>query len=230
MAAWRWRGKNQKQDAERPETKNVVQIILPSAKQGMKDSYAKELRAIGQALEKLQFKSFELRQQDGQYLVSGRASADVEATFTLIRRIRELARRRRGKLSAGKSPVALSYSTTEIENLDSKERVRREQSNKLPDPYSVSQILRGVGAFLDGKFAATLLDITFEEGKATVRFQTADGRVQQEKRDLSYFYDFCVKMYLRREDRPGANRKREPTIYAELDAEPTPHDRSNLLH
>jgi hypothetical protein len=229
MAAWRWRSKKRKLDEERPETKDVVQVILPSAKKGMRDSYAKELRAIGQALEKLQFRSFELRQHDGQYLVSGRAAADIEATFTLIRRIRELARGC-GRLFAGAGPVELSYSTTEIKYLDSKERVKREQSNKLPDPYSVSQIMRGVGAFLDRQNTASLLGITFENSRATVRFQTADGRVRQEKRDLSYFYDFCVKMYLRREDRPGPDRRHEPTIYAELDAEQRPHERSNLLH
>ena len=229
MAAWHWRGKKRNQRAERPAARDVVQIILPSAKRSMKDSYAKELRAIGQALEKLQFRSFELRQQDGQYLVSGRAAANVEATFKLIRRIREIARGG-GKLAGGRNPVELSYSTTDIEILDMKERIKREQSTKLPDPYSVSQFLRGVGAFLDRQRAATLLGITFEDSWATVRFQTAAGKVQQEKRDLAYFYDFCVKMYLRRGNRPGNDRRREPTIYAELDAEQRLNERSKLLH
>jgi hypothetical protein len=37
----------------------------------------------------------------------------------------------------------------------------------------------------------------------TVRYRTAEGRIEQAKQDVTYFYNYWVKMYLRRGLRPS---------------------------
>jgi hypothetical protein len=72
----------------------------------------------------------------------------------------------------------------------------------MPDPYSISQILRGAGNYLDNRDETSLVGITIKDRWVTVRYKTAEGRLEQAKQDLEYFYDYWVKMYLRRSNRP----------------------------
>jgi hypothetical protein len=62
----------------------------------------------------------------------------------------------------------------------------------------LAQKLRGVGSFLDYRPEITLTGISVEDRWVTVRYRTAEGRIEQAKRDVAYFYNYWVKMYLRR--------------------------------
>ena len=69
---------------------------------------------------------------------------------------------------ARQNQIELTYSRPEIEVLDAQERAKRLEGNKLPDPYGVSQILRGVGALLDNRQAASVLAIDYQDQWVTM--------------------------------------------------------------
>ena len=62
-------------------------------------------------------------------------------------------------------------------------------------------ILRGAGSYLDNREVTTLMGISLRGKWVTVSYQTAKGRLEQAQQDLEYFYDYWVKMYLRRSNR-----------------------------
>ncbi len=232
MAIWRSKSKNIKAGSKETESSRVVHVTVPKHL-GEKNGFAVELRAVGQALEKFKFSGFKLARRNGVYTITGNGSADVAATFSLIQFIRDFVRN--GEAKSGRSgqsgnQIELSYARAEIEGLDAQERAKREDGNKMPDPYGISQILRGVGTFLDNRQAATVLGISYQDQWVTVLYKTHDGRVEHEKQDLEYFYDFWVKMYLRRGNRPAPDQAREPTLYADWEENGKSHTLSRLPH
>jgi hypothetical protein len=154
----------------------------------------------------------------------------LHATFSLIQFIRDFARGGKSKARHERNQVKLSYSRAEIEALDALERAKRKEATRMPDPYAASQILRGVGTFLDNRHATAVLGITYRDQWVTVLYKTADGRVEQEKQDLEYFYDYWVKMYLRRSNRPRPDQPSEPTLYVEWEENAKAHRLSRLHH
>jgi hypothetical protein len=62
----------------------------------------------------------------------------------------------------------------------------------------LSHILRSAGAYLDGRKNSSLIGISLQEQWVTIRFETAEGHPEEAKQSLQYFYDYWVKMYLRR--------------------------------
>jgi len=83
----------------------------------------------------------------------------------------------------------------------------------MPDPHSLSHILRSAGAYLDGRKNSSLIGISLQDQWVTIRFETAEGRPEEAKQSLEYFYDYWVKMYLRRgskaEKSVGSNLQRD---------------------
>jgi hypothetical protein len=156
----------------------------------------------------------------------------LQTTFSLIQFIRDFVRIGRSKRRSGQSrnQIELTYSQPEIEVLDAQERAKRLEGNKLPDPHGVSQILRGVGTLLDNRQAASVLAIGYHDQTVTVHYKKRDGRVQQEKQELEYLYDFWVKMYLRRSNRPAPDHASEPTLYVEWEENGKSHTQSRLPH
>ncbi len=83
----------------------------------------------------------------------------------------------------------------------------------MPDPYSISQILRGAGSYLDNREAARLSAISLRGKWVTVAYENPDGRIEQAQQDLEYFYDYWVKMYMRRSNRAKLPAPSEPTLF-----------------
>jgi len=179
-------------------------------------AFARELRALGQAIEKFSFSSFDLQIESGLYIVTGRAAAPIEdVRFSFSRFVRELLR---GSdplttVATGAGEVDLRFSRDEIEKFDIRGKIRRQDPSKLPDPYSISQILRGAGSYLDNRDATSLVGITLKDKWITVKYKTAEGRLEQAKQDLEYFYDYWVKMYLRRSNRAKLPPPSDPTLF-----------------
>src|SRR5262249_43316877 len=88
--------------------------------------------------------------------------------------------------------IDLSYQSEEIEELDSKGRAHRRNGDRNPDPYGLAQKLRGIGSFLDCRPETTLTGISVEDRWITVRYRTAEGRIEQAKQDVAYFYNYWV--------------------------------------
>ena len=94
--------------------------------------------------------------------------------------------------------IDLRYDLEEIAKLDYLARCKRSKISPLPDPYSLSHILRSAGAYLDGRKNSSLIGISLQDQGVTIRFETAEGHPEEAKQSLQYFYDYWVKMYLRR--------------------------------
>jgi hypothetical protein len=200
-----------RQSSSKYERLPVVQITMPQTDE---NRFAVELRAIGQALEKFKLNRFKIAQRSGVYTITGDPSADLQTTFSLIQFIREFVRGGKLKSSSAEAgnQIELTYSRPEIEVLDAQERAKRLEVNKLPDPYGVSQVLRGVGALLDNRQAASVLAIDYQEQWVTILYEKRDGRIEEEKQNFDYLYDIWVKMYLRRSNRPAPDQSGESSL------------------
>jgi len=177
--------------------------------------FAKQLRALGQALEKFKFSAFDLELKSGIYVVTGRAVTADRIKFSFSRFLRELFQGAmpRTTLTYAKKEMNLRFSPDEIEQFDARGKVKRQDSSKMPDPYSISQILRGAGSYLDNRDVATLSAISLCGKWVTVTYESAEGRLEQAKQDLEYFYDYWVKMYMRRSNRSKLPPPSEPTLF-----------------
>ena len=94
---------------------------------GLKHSYARALRCIGQILEDRDVAAFELKYQDDEFRVLCEAdSPDLKL-------------------------IHLSFSEQQISSLETLGRTKRRHPSKPPDFSSLSEILRAVGRFVDSK-------------------------------------------------------------------------------
>src|SRR5919106_852058 len=177
-------------------------------------SYAKELRALGQALEQHHFSFLDLEIEGGIYVIRGKATALKEAQSSFSRFVRDLIHGYSSTSRKNNSGVEtnLRFSPEEIDQLDSEGRLKRTESHQMPDPYSISQLLRGAGTYLDNRDETSLVGITIKDRWVTVRYKTAEGRLEQAKQDLEYYYDYWVKMYLRRSNRPKFPPLNDPSL------------------
>jgi hypothetical protein len=193
------------------------EIFGASARRAAADvhGFAKQLRALGQALEKFKFSAFDIELKSGIYVVTGRAVTADRIKFSFARFLRELFQGAmpRTMLTYAQNQMGLRFSPDEIEQFDSRGKVKRQDSSKMPDPYSISQILRGAGSYLDNRDVATLSAISLRGKWVTVTYESAEGRLEQAKQDLEYFYDYWVKMYMRRSNRSKLPPPGEPTLF-----------------
>ena len=175
-------------------------------------SFARQLRALGQALEKFGLAGFDVELSRESFLVRGQLTK-TEIKFSFCRFVAELLRgstRRQSLTSPGQ--VDLRFLPVDIERFDRRGKNKRRDPTKMPDPYSVSQILRGVGAYLDNRDRTALIAITLKGKWVIINYQTADGRLERAQQDFEYFYDYWVKMYLHRSNRPKPPPPSDPTV------------------
>jgi hypothetical protein len=170
------------------------------------DSYSRDLRAIGQALESKNLLSFDLVFEGDGYVVRGKARPSASGGQSLVSGMCNLISSllNGGSLRA-KTDLELRFTTNEIHRMDDARRENRCDSNRAPDAYSLSQLLRGAGAYLDKQRKASLVGITLEERWVTLRYRTAEGRLEETKQDIEFFYNYWVKMYLQRRNRKAAS-------------------------
>src|SRR5262245_15781258 len=170
--------------------------------QFQKNSYARELRAVGQALEEQHVFSLDLELNGGLYVVRGKVTAADYAQSSFSGFIQDFVSGVGAVLTGGPGPsiyeIDLTYQPEDVEELDSKGRSQRRNGDRNPDPYGLAQKLRGAGSFLDYRPETTLTGISVEDRWVTVRYRTPEGRIEQAKQDVTYFYNYWVKMYLRR--------------------------------
>jgi len=194
--------------------------------------FAKELRALGQAIEKFSFSTFNLQIDSGIYVVTGRATSPLEnVKFSFSRFVRELlqgADPTSAVMTTAVGQIDLRFSPEEIEKFDVRGRVKRLDADKMPDPYSISQILRGAGSYLDNRDVTNLVGITLKERWVTVSYQTAEGRLEQAKQDLEYFYNYWVKMYMRRSNRTKLPPPSDPTLFVSWEGIQKAHHLSDV--
>ncbi len=177
--------------------------------------FARDLRALGQALEKFQFSAFDLELKSGRYIVTGRVATAERIKFSFARFLREIFQGAvpRTTLTYSHNQMDLTFTPDEIQQFDARGKGKRQDPGKMPDPYSISQILRGAGSYLDNREAARLSAISLRGKWVTVAYENPDGRIEQAQQDLEYFYDYWVKMYMRRSNRAKLPAPSEPTLF-----------------
>ena len=175
-------------------------------------TYARALRAIGDALESLHLEAFDLESKDDSYLVRSErklSSSDKTPTQSTLRAgLRAAWWQLLGQPAAQprSESIEIRYGAEDIEQLDSKGRSKRTQTKGMSDTSRLSQVLRLVGAYLDLK-GACLLGLSVREQQISVRYKTTLGLSRVEEYRVASLYDFSVNMYLQRAYRKS-NRPR----------------------
>jgi hypothetical protein len=203
-------------NTERPEGAAEYHEQAKDQPLPQKTSYARELRAVGQALEARHIVSLDLELKGGLYVVRGKVTASDYAQSSLSAFLQDFVSGV-GCFFTGASrrllyEIDLSYNPQDVEKLDLQGREQRHTADRNPDPYGLAQKLRGVGSFLDYRPEITLTGISVEDRWVTVRYKTAEGRIEQAKQDVAYFYNYWVKMYLRRGLRRNQRLPDDPTV------------------
>jgi hypothetical protein len=188
--------------------------------QSQKTSYARELRAVGQALEAQGVFDLDLELKGGLYVVRGKVTAADYAQASFSGFMKDFISGVGSALTGGPRrssyEIDLSYHPEDIEKLDAKGRAHRRNAEQNPDPYGLAQKLRGIGSFLDYRCPeTTLTGISVEDRWVTVRYRTAEGHIEQAKQDVVYFYNYWVKMYLRRNQRQNLALPDDSTVFVD---------------
>jgi hypothetical protein len=197
---------------EVPKKVRELRLITEADSDNETWSYAKELRTLGQVLEAHQLSSVELEVESGVYFVRGKATVAKAAESSLAKLVHDFVF---GPAPASKpredSDLKLRYTANEIKQLDGEGQSKRKDAGKTPDPHSLSQVLRGAGAYLDEK-RTSLVGITVRDRWITIRYKTADGTLEKAKQDIEYFFNYWVKMYCRRKNRAKSAPPNDPTL------------------
>jgi hypothetical protein len=176
--------------------------------------YAQPLRAIGQALETLKIQGFEIELSGENFFVRGNVPLPPRKLFIdqcsaeqfrtiwglLPRQGDDSGNRRRLSDANNLSRIELCYTAQDIARLDEDGRSRRGKSQSVGDAWSLSQILRSIGAYLNQK-RARLSKITRESDSLAVEYETSVGSKMKETLAIRDLYDLWVRMYVQRSER-----------------------------
>jgi hypothetical protein len=147
-----------------------------------KPQYDQELRAIGQALEAQGISVFEMKRHSERYVVNG-APEKPSSLFEALRQFRNQ-----------NGPRTLNFGPQELLRLEWRGCRRRQSPDALPDFYSVSNLLRTIGGYLDRK-NGELLGLEKRPLSLTLMYQTQDGHPYVEDRTIASFYDIFIDQY-----------------------------------
>jgi hypothetical protein len=176
-------------------------------------NYAHPLRTIGQDLEALHVDSFEMEREGDDYLI--RSTVEVPPPEDPLpetnkeQNLRSVLRKMLGRSFEPKEPpppppapvdIELRYTPKDIERLEREGQDRRRDPHRIPDTYSLPQILRAVGTYVSRK-GARLCSISMQNQSLTIQYETGGSSRNTEVLTVSSMYDFCVHMYMHRTDR-----------------------------
>lgn len=147
--------------------------------------YGRDLRAVGQALEQLQLKSFHLKRDGRSYLIWNRDTAASSHNKKMLKSWPE------------RKDPNYRLSRDDIDRIH-RDGVRQRRTRYYPvDGHKLSHLLRTLGAQIQVR-GQSLLGITWGEPTVSVVIETAHGRRHIEEIRTDTLYDLWVRMYLRR--------------------------------
>ena len=176
--------------------------------------YARHLRAIGQNLETLGLKSFNLECTGQDYRVWTRVpfGAEIAASFLLPKQrrlFRSWLRRSQSQAQIAEERAAARpfrfnkprrYSLSDIDRLEQEGRSLRPYRRRTLDSVSLSQALRAIGALV-GRREQRLLAVCWHPLSVSVVVESAPGKMEIEIFRPDSLYDLWASMYLRRDNR-----------------------------
>jgi hypothetical protein len=158
-----------------------------------KTPYEKDLRAIGQALERRALTVFEIKNQPGRYIVRGTPDKPSSVMDGLRRWIQK---------NETDPSGAIHYTPHEIDELERQGKKKRMAPGRLPDFYNLSNTLRTLGAYLSSQ-NAELLEIHKRPLTVTLLYQNQNGHPRMEDRTIASFFNVFLEMHGRRSRLPG---------------------------
>ncbi|HXV78624.1 MAG TPA: hypothetical protein VEG60_01975 [Candidatus Binatia bacterium] len=176
--------------------------------------YSRHLRVIGQELETLRLKTFNLECMGDAYLVwspSGMVDSEGHTPSHLGKNpLQKLWKKKSQSRSHGQvehltlppsqRTKRYSYSLRDIESMEYESRRQRHRKPSITDGHSLSQLLRTAGAVV-GQRRERLLAISWQELSISIVVETAKGQRQIDVFRPDNLYDLWVRMYLRRNHR-----------------------------
>lgn len=178
--------------------------------------HAQLLRAIGQALEVLEFGTFIMEFTGRDFLVRGSAvtSAEQEEAQAIRERVikyvwESLPGERASEseiefaMSTWPAKLNLRYTPKDMDRLERQGKAKRQSVAGVPDVASLSQLLRTIGAYVEQKKARLVKIARYGESLA-IQYDTVDGERREETVSAASLYEFWVERYLQRS---GARKK-----------------------
>jgi hypothetical protein len=163
------------------------------------NSYAQTLRLIGQDLQELPLKKFELEVDKAVFIVRGeivvsesepKASAPQPKAgfFPGLWKPKTISPEPRAQIQA----IERRYTAADLERF-AKEGSSHSTSDDKPDFYKPGEFLRVIGSYLDKK-RGRLLKLCKDDQEVTLHYQAIDGEVKTERQRMSSFYDLYIHM------------------------------------
>jgi hypothetical protein len=157
--------------------------------------YAEELRAIGQALAAANVTGFELYSVPAGYFVKDLREEAPSSTSIIWNWLR---RQPNNKIDF----VTYGFELRDVEELSKRGRARRRNPGQIPRFRDPSNILRTIGAYIDGK-QAELLEVHKRPISVTVAYRDRSGREYREDRPVSSFQNLFAELCARRTQNRG---------------------------
>lgn len=178
-------------------------------------THTSTLRTLGHVLETCHCSTFELRVENNDYVIKGKIPPAELPKPSLIHSVCGLFNKPAPAIPEENktNEIELRYSHRDIHTLEAQARSERKTSPEAPDPHSTSQLLRGVGCYLDKRPDSRFVSVAVENRFVTIVSRNRDGQLQKIHQDIEYFYNFWVKMYLQRSGRPSEPPRSDPTIF-----------------
>ena len=212
------------------ENQHPSALVDDSSPDSETTGYARLLRTLGLILEQHGFSMFDLRVEHGACVVDGIARRRTQHSSSLLGKVRDFfAGAAQVSRNGGEAVnLILKFTMNEIAVMQTKVQKQRQQISKMPDPYGLSQILRGVGCYLDTRIGSQLIGVTIKDRWVTMAYRTIDGRVERAHQDFEYFYNYSVKMYLHRSSRDKMPPLSDPTLIVTWEDRQQTHKLSQL--
>ena len=158
-------------------------------------------------MEPMQLESFSLRIEAEGIAVRAekRQEKQTAPPEVSLRVVWQAIRRKKTEPVSEPQPMSgvleLHYSSDEITRADTEGQSRRNAAGGTPEAHTLSQILRAVGGYVDQK-GGRLVGVTKGHDEITIEYDSALNKKMIEQFTVATLYDYWVKMYMRRKQRP----------------------------
>ena len=173
-------------------------------------AYDRILRSLGSMLEQESLVEFELQLSDDVYTIRGRPTRRNSRALSWLERIFGSGQSLRDSHQA--VVVERRYPVGEILQFESDFQALRKEDRQMPEPYGPSQILRGVGGYIDKREGCRLVGVSVKDRWVTINYLARDGRPEKACQDFEYFYDYGIKMFMQRSNRSKLPPPSDPTL------------------
>ena len=155
-------------------------------------THGRDLRTIGQQLDKLGIDNFDLRYQDGDYLLE---CGDPNPPFTNL--------------------LHFSYSNFDLRSLELNAAQSRSEKFNLVNFDSLSELLRSVGRNLEKQEAKLAriqtIDFDMNGGRFLIEYEGRDGRYHRVESPTHEIAELARRMY---KERSGAKASSHETMFS----------------